>query len=152
MPNLFPGVAQERTVRSEPGQLPRNGPFPTSDPKEHEKEAAERWPDAFKLSQQRTSRYSAEQWKEAIAEADSIAQRFAELLAAEEPPGAAAAMDLAEEHRLSIDRWYYPCSKQMHAGLAGTYMADSRLFQHWENYGEGVAQFVQDAIVANAAR
>lgn len=126
--------------------------FGDFDPKEHEKEAAERWPDAFKLSQQRTSGYSAEQWKEAIAQADSISQRFAELLAGDEPPGAVAAMDLAEEHRLSIDRWYYPCSKQMHAGLGGTYLADPRFFEHWENYGEGVAQFVHDAIVANAAR
>ena len=122
------------------------------DPREHVEEASERWPDTFKLSQQRTSGYTADQWKEAIAEADSISQRFVELLNAGEQPGSAAAMDLAEEHRLSIDRWYYPCSKQMHAGLAASCLADPRFFQHWEDYGQGVAQYVRDAILANSHR
>jgi len=27
-------------------------------------------------------------------------------------------MDIAERHRLSIDRWFYPCSKMAHRGLA----------------------------------
>ena len=126
--------------------------FGDFDPKDHEAEAATRWPDAFEVSRQRTSRYGAEQWQEAIAEADSVSKRFAELLASGARATSESAMDLAEEHRASIDRWYYPCSKEMHAGLATSYVADPRFHSHWEAYGHGVAQYVHDSIVANSAR
>ncbi|HEY5567478.1 MAG TPA: TipAS antibiotic-recognition domain-containing protein [Gammaproteobacteria bacterium] len=33
-------------------------------------------------------------------------------------PDDPADMDVAERHRLSIDRWFYPCELKMHRGLA----------------------------------
>ena len=40
----------------------------------------------------------------------------------------------------------------MHAGLAGMYVADPRFTEHFEKRGEGLAMFVREAILANAAR
>ena len=42
------------------------------------------------------------------------------------PPEDPAAMSVAERHRLLLDRWFYPCSKAMHRGLADMYEADAR--------------------------
>ena len=63
-----------------------------------------------------------------------------------------AAMDLAEEHRRHIDRWFYPCSHGMHRNLAETYTADPRFEAYFEKRGKGLAMFVQDAIRTNEAR
>ena len=35
-------------------------------------------------------------------------------------------MDLAEEHRLHIRKWFYDCPYEMHTGLGEMYVADER--------------------------
>ncbi len=121
-----------------------------SDRPEYEAEAARRWPDTYEVARQRRSQYGAEELSRAVADGDAIAARFGELMAAGEPATGAAAMTLAEQHRLSIDRWYYPCSREMHSGLADMYLADRRFTEYWENRAEGLTQYVHDAIWANA--
>ena len=61
-------------------------------------------------------------------------------------------MDAAERHRLLIDRWFYPCSREMHAELGRMYVADPRFTATYEKVRAGMAQYVCDAIAANAAR
>ena len=126
--------------------------FGDFDPSEYEAEAAQLWPDVYAVSKQRTSRYSKAEWQQAMAEGESVAAKLVGLLAAGAPAGSAAAMDAAEEHRLSIDHWYYACPIGQHVGLADMYLTDPRFRQYWEDRGEGLAQFVHDAIKANAAR
>jgi len=77
---------------------------------------------------------------------------FAALLSRGGQADAAEAMDLAERHRMHIDRWYYPCSPRMHACLAEMYAADPRFQAAFDRHGEGMAQFVARAVRANAAR
>jgi len=126
--------------------------FGDFDPAEHAAEAAERWPDTYAVSRQRTSRYTKEQWLEAAAESDTIAAGLAALKASGAPADGTDAMDLAERHRLSIDRWFYPCSEEIHAGLGDMYLADPRFKNYWEDRAGGLAQYVHDAIWANASR
>lgn len=121
-------------------------------PSDHEAEAAERWPDTFELSKQRTARYTEQQWREAAAEQAAIAERFASVLASGVLADSPDSMDIAEEHRASIDRWYYSCSKGMHTGLADMYLADPRFRGYWEARAPGLAEFVHDSIYANALR
>ena len=40
----------------------------------------------------------------------------------------------------------------MHVGLGEMYVADPRFTETYERYGRGLAQFMRDAIKANAAR
>ena len=57
-------------------------------------------------------------------------------------------MDIAERHRLSIDRWFYPCSHRMHRGLASMYEGDDRFRQRIDTHGEGLTPFLAEAIRA----
>ena len=103
-------------------------------------------------SKRRTKSYGKDQWKEAMAEAESITIELAERLRAGGAPEDGATMDLAEQHRLHIDRWFYECSHEMHTGLGDMYVADPRFTEYYEKYAPGLAEFVRSAIEANRVR
>ena len=120
----------------------------------HAAEAKERWgdTDAYRESQRRSSGYS----KEDIAKATHAMQSATDLMAKAMTDGLSAqslvAMDGAEAHRLSISDWWYECNYEMHKNLAQMYLLDPRFKAHYESQAVGLAQFVSDAIFANAAR
>ena len=127
--------------------------FGDFDPEVHEAEVEERWAGpALEQSKRRTRTYGKNQWKEAMAEGESISVELAELLRAGDAPEEEEAMDLAERHRLHIDRWFYECSHEMHAGLGSMYVADPRFTEYYEKYAPGLAEFSKSAIHANRAR
>ncbi len=103
-------------------------------------------------SRRRTSTYGKDQWKEAMAEGEAIAEDFAARLVAGDTPEGEATMDVAERHRLHIDQWFYECSHEMHAGLGDMYVADPRFAEYYEKYAPGLAEFVKSAIYANGVR
>ena len=117
-------------------------------------EAEERWgdTDAWSQSQQRAKSYTKEQWQQIKQETDEVNRRFVELMRAGVPADAPQAMDVAEEARQGICRWFYDCSREMHAGIAEMYVSDPRYTQTYDALGAGLAQYVRDAVVANAAR
>ncbi len=59
-------------------------------------------------------------------------------------------MELAERHRRSIDRWFYPCSHQLHARLADMYESDCRFADNMDKFGVGLTAFLVQAIRASA--
>jgi DNA-binding transcriptional MerR regulator len=128
--------------------------FGDHDPAQHADEAEQRWgeTDAYKQSQQRTKSYRKEDWLAIRAESESITQRMAAAMAAGGPATGPAAMDIAEEHRRHINRWFYDLGYPMHRGLAEMYLADPRFTANYENVAAGLAQYMHDAILANAAR
>lgn len=119
----------------------------------HEQEARERWgdTDAWRESERRTRSYGPEQVEAIKRELEAIESRFAALLEEGTPPDSASAVAAAEEARLHIDRWYYPCPPEMHVALAEMYVADPRFRTHYEERREGLAEFVAAAIRSNAA-
>ena len=128
--------------------------FEEFDHSKYEEEARERWgqTDAYKQSMKRTRRYSKADWGKIKAEGEGIWERMGALMDTGAEGGSAQAMALAEEHRRHIDRWFYPCSHEMHAGLAQMYTADPRFSEYFESRHEGLAAFVQRAIEANGSR
>jgi DNA-binding transcriptional MerR regulator len=128
--------------------------FGDFDPTEHQAEAEQRWgkTDAFKESQRRTARYKKDDWKRLKAEGEEVAVKLADAFKKGLPATSSAAMDLAEQARLHIDRWFYPCPHEMHRGLGEMYVADPRFAQHYEDRAPGLAVYVRDAIAANADR
>ncbi|OLB73885.1 MAG: MerR family transcriptional regulator [Actinobacteria bacterium 13_2_20CM_2_71_6] len=128
--------------------------FGEQDPAQYADEAKERWgdTDTYKQSMQRTSRYTKEDWLKIKSEAAELNQRLAAALAAEVAPDSEQAMDLAEEHRQQISRWYYDCGYDIHRGLAEMYLADQRFTKNYDDTMPGLARFVHDAILANADR
>jgi len=127
--------------------------FGDFDVRAHTQEAGERWPgEAFEESQRRTGRYTKEQWQAAMAEADAIAADFAAALSGGMSPADVAVGEIAERHRLHVDRWFFPCPPEMHAQLGDLYVDDERFAQYWNRREPGLNVFVRDAFRANAAR
>lgn len=128
--------------------------FGDFDPTEYEEEVQERWgeTDAYKESARRTARYTKADWARFKAESEQIGADTAALMdegvRADDP----RAMDLAEQARLQIDHWFYPCSREMHVNLAEMYLADPRFTATYEKIHTGMAQYWHDAIVANGRR
>ena len=123
-------------------------------PAEHEEEAKARWgdTDAFAESAKRTATHNKDDWKRMGEEAEVVNQRLADLFGAGVAPGAADSLAAAEEHRLHIDRWFYPCPYEIHVGLGEMYVVDARFTKFWDDYQPGLAVFVRDAFRANAER
>ncbi|MCY4120794.1 MAG: TipAS antibiotic-recognition domain-containing protein [Acidobacteria bacterium] len=124
------------------------------DHEQYEGEVAQRWGagDAYEASMQRTRRYGKDDWARIEEEKEDVLARVAALMAKGTPATGRAAMDLAEQHRCHIDRWFYPCSHGMHRNLAEMYTADPRFADYFEKRMRGLAAFLQKAIRANEAR
>lgn len=118
-----------------------------------EDEARRRWGDteAHRISSQRARSYDAETWARIRAELEANEAAFAAALADGAPAGGPVAVALAEDARRHIDRWFYPCSAQMHAQLGQMYTDDPRFAAHYEERAEGLAAYISAAIAANAA-
>ena len=128
--------------------------FDGFDPDRYEDEVKQRWgnSDAYKISAQRTRSYTEADWQELKAEQAAI---YADAFAALEDGVSAddsRAMDIAERHRLSIDRWFYPCSPKMHCGLAALWEADRRYADNIDKYGTGLTEYLAATVRANAKR
>lgn len=96
--------------------------------------------------------YGAGQWREIKAQAQEIERLFAELKRSGQPADSDPARDAAERARVHIDRWFYPCSCEMHRALGEMYVADPRFVANYEKVERGLSADVRDAIAANTAR
>ena len=119
-----------------------------------EDEAGQKWGegDLWKESRRRTGGYRKEDWQRIKAESDALDQRLAQALTAGLDPAGAEAMDLAEEHRQHITGHFYTCGHEIHRGLAAMYVADPRFTATYDRLAPGLAQWLHDAIIANADR
>lgn len=121
---------------------------------EHLEEARERWgdTDAFKQSQARTSKYDKGDWERIKAEGEELHRRLVDAMQRGVPADSDEGAALAEAHRAYIGTWFYDCSPQMHRGLGEMYVADPRFTKTYDDIAPGLAQYLRDAIVANAER
>ncbi|MGX1669592.1 MerR family transcriptional regulator [Streptomyces sp. NPDC055400] len=128
--------------------------FGDKDPEQYADEARERWggTDSYAESQRRAARYTKDDWKRMQAEVADWGERYASLMAAGEPPTGERAMDMAEEHRQHITKWFYECGFEIHCGLGEMYVADERFKEFYESMRPGLAEHLRGAILANAAR
>ncbi len=126
--------------------------FAGFDASQYDEEVALRWDktDAYRESKRRTRAYDdatiAKIKEETAALFSSLAQQQSEGA----KPDDESVMALAEEHRLSIERWFYPCSPAMHCNLADLYEADPRFARNIDKAGAGLTPFLAAAIRANA--
>ncbi len=128
--------------------------FDGFDPAAYEAEAEERWGDTdpYRESAKRTKRYGIDDWRQIKDEQDAIYADAAGALQAGSAPDSVEAMDVAERHRVSIERWFYPCSPEMHTNLAEMWEADARFAENIDQHGAGLTRFLAAAVRANARR
>ena len=128
--------------------------FGDFDPDDHAQEVEERWgdSDAYRESAPRTATYTKAQWHQMKTESSDLTARLAAAMRAGVPAAGEQAMDLAEEARQHITRWFYDCSPEMHSALGDMYVADPRFTKTYEDVAPGLAAYLRDAIHANATR
>jgi DNA-binding transcriptional MerR regulator len=128
--------------------------FGDHDPEEYSAEVEERWggTDTYKESQRRVARYTKADWERIKAEGQAAIEQVVAAMRGGKPADSVEAMDGAEAHRRQIHDAFYPLSYDGHVGLAEMYLADARFTATYEKIAPGLAQYLHDAIKANAAR
>jgi len=125
--------------------------FDGFDPDQYAAEAEEKWgdTDAYKESAKRANSYSDEDWQRYKAELHALNQEMVTLMNDAVQADSEQAQQLAEEMRLQIDHWFYPCSRTMHAQLGEMYVADERFTATYDKISPGLAEYIRDAAQAN---
>lgn len=128
--------------------------FGDDDPDQYAEETERRWgdTDAYRESQRRTSAYTKDDWLRIKQENEEWGRLFVAQMESGEGPESEAAMDLAEDHRQGICRNFYECPYEIHTGLGEMYVADERFTAFFEAIKPGMAEYLRDAILANAVR
>ena len=114
----------------------------------------ERWggTEPYKESQRRTARYTKADWERIKAQGKAAIDQVLAAMSGGKPADSPEAMAGAEAHRMQIIDAFYECSYEMHVGLAEMYIADPRFTATYEKTAPGLAQYLHDAIKANATR
>ncbi|MFF7091971.1 MerR family transcriptional regulator [Streptomyces rubradiris] len=120
-------------------------------------EAQLKWRDsaAYREAMTRAAGHSKEDWRRLMAEAAAWRAGLLAAFDAGEPADGERAMDLAEEHRRHLARWFTPCPPDTHRRVADDLAADPRAFALLvppSQQRPGLAAYVSKAIHANAAR
>lgn len=120
---------------------------------EYVAEAEQRWGDtpAWAQSRERTAGYTRADWERIKAEGDAVNAEFARLLDAGVPADSEEAARAAEAHRRSIES-HFDCPHDLHVRIASMYPSDPRFTRYYDEIRPGLAQYVDDAVRANAAR
>ena len=118
--------------------------------KTYETEARERWGnnDEYREHEKKTKNYTKEKWSEIN---DGLMAIFAEFAMRKNEGfdvNSPKVQSLVVKLQDYITQNYYTCTNEILAGLGQMYVVDERFKQNIDNYGEGTAEFVADAIVS----
>ncbi|MFE9703157.1 MerR family transcriptional regulator [Streptomyces sp. NPDC005930] len=106
-------------------------------------------------SMARAAAHTKEDWRRLMGEAAAWRAELLEAFDEGEPSDGERAMDLAEEHRLHIARWFTACPPDMHRRIADDFVTDPRAFALVvppSQQRPGLAAYTREAVHANAAR
>ncbi|MDX3244210.1 MerR family transcriptional regulator [Streptomyces sp. ME18-1-4] len=120
-------------------------------------EARLKWADSAgqREAMARAAAHTKEDWRRLMAEAADWRAELLDAYDAEEPADGERAMDLAEEHRRHVTRWFTDCPPAMHRRVADDFAADPRAFALVvppPQQRPGLAAYLCKAVHANAAR
>lgn len=109
-------------------------------------EAKERWgmTDAYRESEEKYAAYGS-------AEKVRIAEKAGDIFAAfaanmDKDPSDKAVQELVAKWQAHITESYYACTTEILAGLGEMYVADGRFTASLDQYGDGTAKFMSEAI------
>ncbi|WP_373598789.1 MerR family transcriptional regulator [Paraclostridium bifermentans] len=99
---------------------------------------------AYKECNDKTGKYSKNDWENISKEADSIYKKLAGLM--DRQLEDTEVQDLVDQWRNHISKNYYNCTIDIFRGLALMYVADERFTKNIDKYKDGLAQFLSDAM------
>ncbi|MFI9173789.1 MerR family transcriptional regulator [Streptomyces lincolnensis] len=116
-----------------------------------------KWADSAgqRAAMARAAAHSKEDWRRLMTEAAAWRARLLDAHDAGEPSDGTRAMDLAEEHRRHITRWFTSCPPDMHRRIADDFVADPRAFALVvppSQQRPELAAYLGKAVHANASR
>lgn len=117
---------------------------------EYQEEAKDRWGDteAYAQSTARTSKYSHSDFAAAKVDQEAATELFVYAFGNSISIHAPEAQKAVVAHREAISKWFYDCSVEMQKNLALMYVQDARFKKYYDGRGNGLAQYVHDAIMA----
>lgn len=121
---------------------------------ERAREAEDRWggTEAYAESARRVGGYTKDDLLRMRRETAEVEALVAAVVESGTEPGSDEGMVVAEMHRRHLERWFYPVPAEMHVSLGRVYVDDERFRAYYENVAAGAAEWLRDAIAANAAR
>lgn len=125
--------------------------------REHEilDEVEARWGDttAYDEAARNVSAYTTDDWEQINSSNAAVERRIRELMDAGALPASEEAMDVAEQQRLHISKWFYAMDHASHVQKSELYVQEPQYRAGIEdNTRPGAAEWLQAAIIANAAR
>ena len=122
--------------------------FDNSEFEKYKAEAREKWgnTDAYKQHEEKTRNYSKQKGNTLAAGMDHIMAEFALCMRNGTAPDFAEAQTLVEKLQNHITENYYLCTNEILAGLGQMYVADERFKNNIDQYAEGTAEFISEAI------
>ena len=122
--------------------------FDNSEFEKYKAEAREKWgnTDAYKQHEEKTRNYSKQKWNTLAEGMDYIMAEFALCMRNGTAPDFAEAQTLVEKLQNHITENYYLCTNEILAGLGQMYVADERFKNNIDQYAEGTAEFISEAI------
>ena len=100
--------------------------------------------DAYKESEEKTSKYSKNDWENIMGDAGAIYEELAKLM--DRNPADDEVQVLVQKWRDYITNNFYNCTIEIFRGLALMYVADERFTNNIDKYGQGLAKFLSDAM------
>lgn len=119
---------------------------------EWEAEAEQKWGQTsdWKETQSNLSQMTKNDWQAYQEETQRIEEKMAELCSSGTSPESDQALALIEEYRKICSKNHFEITHAKHVILGRMYLADGRFKSHYDKYAAGLAQWVCDAIAANA--
>ena len=116
----------------------------------YQDEAHRRWGDteAYRESEQRTSKYTQKDFTAAKKDQEAATEMFVQAFGNSLPVQSEQTQNAVRAHREAITKWFYPCSVEMQKNLALMYLEDPRFKEYYEGRVRGLAQYVHDSIMA----
>lgn len=114
--------------------------------KKYHDEVQERWgnTDAYKECEEKTNKYSKEEWSKVITDGAAIFAAFAAHRGEDvSKPEVQALVKLWQDH---ITKNFYHCTNEILAGLGQMYTLDERFKKNIDQNGEGTADYISQAI------
>ncbi len=99
---------------------------------------------AYKECNDKTGKYSKNDWENISKEADEIYKKLVGLM--DRQLEDTEVQDLVDQWRNHISKNYYNCTIDIFRGLALMYVADERFTKNIDKYKDGLAQFLSDAM------